>query len=318
MPYFYASDKEPVTDPTTGNAAISFFYPDFILYKSELVTSKDILGSSYLGFQYNFPHGSGTFIDTNSSTPTYFPSNVFIFKLLHTNIEGIKYGTNGTDTTQFVGELVIEHTSPTTSEKSYACFLLQNSGSDNSAITHIDVIISKWPNKSNTDNTPEKTATIKLGELINTGLSDANYINYIDVNTGNNVYVFLNPIRIRQSTANSIAGYSNRAVTKMFDINGGGSGAGGKKEKKTAKIGGDSNVNTDDIYIDCQPTGVSGDEIQTYNLPINSGALATNGQLDFMKMAINFFVFVSILSFSSIVFTPSSKFLRVSFLPIYL
>jgi hypothetical protein len=291
MPYFYNSDKNPVLDPIRAIPVISVSYPEFTLYKSELVTSRDVLESPYLGFQYNFTGGSrrGTFIDINSSTPTYFPSNVFIFKLLHTNIEGIKFGTNTDDMKQFVGELVIEHTSPATSEKSYVCFLLKSSGSDTSAITDIDKIIYKWPNVSITNETPADSITLNLQNIIDVGKE---YINYVDQNTGNNVYVFLTPIFIHESSARVIAGYSNKPVTKMFSIDGGSGSSGRKKEKKTAKIGGASNVNTDDIYIDCQPTGVSGDEIQTYNLPINSNAMATNGQLDFMKMSINFFVFV--------------------------
>jgi hypothetical protein len=49
--------------------------------------------------------------------------------------------------------------------------------------------------------------------------------------------------------------------------------------------------NDSEIYIDCQPTGVSDSEIQTYNIPIAAGLTDTIGKLDHMKTAVNFFLF---------------------------
>jgi hypothetical protein len=63
-------------------------------------------------------------------------------------------------------------------------------------------------------------------------------------------------------------------------------------EGKNNKAVLNSKENPDEIYIDCQPTGVSSKEITTYNLPINSGLAREMGQINFMKTSVHFFLFI--------------------------
>ena len=51
----------------------------------------------------------------------------------------------------------------------------------------------------------------------------------------------------------------------------------------------------DDIYIDCTPTGASEEELNTYNVPINSKMMSEKQQTDLSTMSINF-AFFTILS----------------------
>jgi VanZ family protein len=53
----------------------------------------------------------------------------------------------------------------------------------------------------------------------------------------------------------------------------------------------------EEIYIDCNPTGVSNKDIQTYNIPINSELSQEKQNMDYMKTTVNFFVFIIGLAF---------------------
>jgi hypothetical protein len=124
MSFFYTSDKKSTVD-TKNTPIIKLNYSKgYDLYYSEIVTNMDSLNSQYLSFNYAYPASSSVanFIDTTAQPQNYFTSNLFIFGLLHTNVEGIAYdiaGVNGV-----VGELIIEHTAPTSSKKVYTCFFI--------------------------------------------------------------------------------------------------------------------------------------------------------------------------------------------------
>ena len=59
----------------------------------------------------------------------------------------------------------------------------------------------------------------------------------------------------------------------------------------------------DQIYIDCSPTGASEDELNTYNVPINSKMLSEKQQTDLMLMTTNF-AFFAILSLAGYFVVP--------------
>ena len=60
---------------------------------------------------------------------------------------------------------------------------------------------------------------------------------------------------------------------------------------------------SDDVYIDCQPTGETAENIATYNLPINSNLMNDINKSDFMKTTINFFLFL-IVCFAEYMVVP--------------
>jgi hypothetical protein len=278
MSTFYVSDEKSIRG---RNIILS--YPSYNLYTSEITINNDSLGLPYLEFNYTYQQKSTNFIDASAQPQTYFTSNAYIFNLLHTNIDGV-------DPTAYVGELVIEHTAATITNKIYACFLLQSSGQPSSTRTDndIDTIVA-----TSTAKTPPASITISPSIALQSGnptIPQQNkYIKYTDNNTGNIVYVFLNPIQVNESTATTIAGYSSEAIQSMFNIYGG-------ANYSLNQTSGNTN-DTSDIYIDCSPTGVSEEEIKTYSLPIYSDMMNGKSQLDFMKTAVNFFIFVILIGF---------------------
>jgi hypothetical protein len=51
-------------------------------------------------------------------------------------------------------------------------------------------------------------------------------------------------------------------------------------------------INDEQIYIDCNLTGESEEQITTYNIPINSAMAGENAEMNYMKMTVNFFIFI--------------------------
>jgi len=58
-----------------------------------------------------------------------------------------------------------------------------------------------------------------------------------------------------------------------------------------------SGFEDEQIYINCTPTGVSQDEIKTYNIPINSELSQQQGELNYAKSVVDFFIFLIALLF---------------------
>ena len=57
-----------------------------------------------------------------------------------------------------------------------------------------------------------------------------------------------------------------------------------------------SEQSDDDIYIDCSPTGASQDELDTYEVPINSRMTSDLGQKRMEEMTTNFFFFMILVA----------------------
>lgn len=68
-----------------------------------------------------------------------------------------------------------------------------------------------------------------------------------------------------------------------------------------------SEQSDDDIYIDCSPTGASQDELDTYEVPINSRMTSDLGQRRMEEMATNFFFFVILVAITYFVSPTAYK-----------
>jgi len=82
-----------------------------------------------------------------------------------------------------------------------------------------------------------------------------------DSNPRKPVFVFTTPIQVNESTAGELKNYIS--TTSLFNVN----------APTRYTIIPKANIikqKEDEIYIDCNPAGVSDQEIQTYNVPINS------------------------------------------------
>jgi hypothetical protein len=208
--------------------------------------------------------GSLTWNDQNTvNSTTYSFNTIYLYSNTH-NISGISDSST-------VGEIVIE----SDDKKGYLCFLLKT-GSSSSTIDNFL--------KSTSD-----TTTMNLNKVIpNQDLC----IYYKDSNSNKNIFIMLNPIIISKDTEAIIktlspidqspfspnAPATNPSWYQIVDIH---------------------NVpNNNEIYIDCQPTGVSDEEIQMRNIPLNDNSSTGFTQLQAAQTVSNFAIFALILVFS--------------------
>lgn len=281
MSYFDSSNEA-----TVYKQELNYTYDDFTLYKRDIATPKDFYTLPYIKFLYSYPTPHINMFFSKINPNAWITTNAYVMGLLHNNITGLT-----DDPTSIVGELVIEH-KPMTNDngkKIYTCFLIGPNADSSATLPKNDIDnIINWPPASSPSGSVPASITTNLSQSIP---KQNNYIYYTDPTTNNIVIIFLTPILVKTENANTINGYSNEVPTgdnnkPLFSIN--------APNKYTS---GENPVNEDnsDIYIDCQPTGVSDTEIQTYSLPINSEMANNKGQLDFMKTTVNFFVFVILI-----------------------
>ena len=243
--------------------------------------SKSVLSSSI-----NIPNSSSItsdlFFVKGTAVSNYKASNLYFYPLLHDNITGI---TDNNENPNIVGELVIKLSGVDNSRDiAYACFLLEheNGGSIYSEVDKFTSLAGKSSSGGNTIN-------------LNDGITNQNYCIYYKANpTTNgiadlskivNVFVFSNPVFINSDTNNIILDPSNNFKNAApFTVN-----APTSYEIISKNI---ATINDDQIYIDCNLTGESAENVTTYNVPINSAMAGEDAEMNYMKMTVNFFIFI--------------------------
>jgi hypothetical protein len=296
MVNFNTSDEAPV-----NKQKLNYRYDNYTLYNSDLSTVTDSKNLSYIKFPYlNSPNS--VYVSMINNNNYWTTTNAYVTGVVHHNITDI------TDDNQMCGELIIEHlpVSNDNGSKLYVCFFLQEDAGAGATATNNDIDnIINWPKSSNTNvasfnialsvinNSPPPSPTGGTGtaQTRPTIPTQNNYIFYNDTITNNAVLIYLDPILIKSGNARLVEAYSSSPPTDkngnpLFSIT-----------PPNDTIIGQNPLNSDnsDIYIDCQPTGVSDEEIKTYSLPINSEMTNSMGKLDFMKTTVNFFVFVILI-----------------------
>jgi len=198
------------------------------------------------------------------------PSNIADYPFIFSNVDPAQYllenvyffgllHSSVPGSQNFVGEIVLEHKNISDSNKKlYSCFFVEKED------THTDNMIDKLRDSI------ENNATIPsdpLNSVIPNAVNGSKYYYYYDtINQANLVFMFLNPIKVSKATANWFSQRSTDS-TLLFAVE-------------------------NEIYIDCNPAGVSNETITTYNLPINSELMDSKQQMDFMKTSVNFFIFI--------------------------
>lgn len=232
---------------------------------------------------------SDLFFVHNSAVSNYKASNLYFYPLLHDNITGITDGDNGENIT---GELVIELNAVGGGETAYACFFMEYNKN------HIYSDIDKFKALIERPNSGGNTLSL------NHSIGSQDYCVYYNANPVSSsgakdaskvikVFVFSTPISINNDTqalfadqgkevkSAKAAPFTTSAPTNYVVI--------------ASNI---SNINDDQIYIDCNLTGESAETITAYNVPINSAMSSDNGEMNYMKMTINFFIFILALLFT--------------------
>jgi len=242
----------------------------------------------------------------DNNTSLYIPEKIYIHGLLHNNITGLTSGTGKDE--DIVGELVIEHKKSNNDDKIFLCILLkQTKTTIGGTPTNVENIITMKKSDSTKNAIRDGTATNKAIDSIFLDLkkdipsTNQKCVKYNDSTHENNIVIVLTePILL--GTADGSKTISElEPTTNLFSIY-----PTNNYETDTNQLGkkkaiGADDVSgafgkhgSDDIYIDCQPTGPGLEEIkemQTYNIPIGSALSQDMQKLDFMKTSVNFFLF---------------------------
>jgi hypothetical protein len=259
-------------------------------------------------YQIKLRNKEPNFIYGGLSPSSYTAKTMYLFGLLHRNISGI----SSSDKSNIVGEIVIEHTNPNKQlQKVYTCFLIKENdvsklpdGQTEEDITDnsIDGLIPLIHNKL----TPEYT--FDLSSDIPT---QTHSIHYVDKT--NHIFVFTNPIKINKDTAKFFKNEVSHK-TKLFSIY-----PTNDNSNKTLFYGSetillngtpantdgfrlmegidedDNAAETNDIWIDCSPTGESDDTVAGIrNVTIDGEYSNHKEQIDGFKMTMHFFMFILI------------------------
>jgi hypothetical protein len=241
----------------------------------------------------------------DNHTSLYIPTKMYIHGLLHNNITGLTSGTGKDE--DIIGELVIEHKKNNNDDKLFLCILLKRTKTTiGGTPTNIENIITMKKSDSSKNAIRDGTATNKAIDSIVLDLnkdipSNQKCVKYNDSTNENNIVIVLTePILL--GTADGSKTISElEPTTDLFSIH-----PRNNYETDTNQLGKNKAIGaddvsgafgkhgSDDIYIDCQPTGPGLEEIkemQTYNIPIGSALSQDMQKLDFMKTSVNFFLF---------------------------
>ena len=295
---FFEKDKSVPVD----RKFLSYTYPETILF-NQGQWEKKILASANYYYKITYPIGTGSngarLVYAKQGVPsTYTPTYMYIFSLLHNNISGIT-----DDDPTIIGELVIEHKNNSNDSKLFLCILLkaQDSafGGKNSTIDNIITMIESDPTSTSVSDSGVTNKYKNSCEMLldkQDIKKNQNCFIYKDtISPNNTVVVFTVPIQLGDAAiSNLISKFEN--TTDLFSIS-----APTNYESETSGATNSSSETSDntilgrqvvdDIYIDCQPTGTSLEDIATYNIPLSSALSNDMQKIDLMKTSVNFFLF---------------------------
>jgi hypothetical protein len=230
--------------------------------KTNEVKTKPDICSGYHITNYSPPSPS------NFSYPedkrTYRSKELYIVKPVHTIVDP-KYTT-----TPYVGEVIIKHSPSFLSDPViYLCFFLTNSYAnkppDSAPANDMDAMI-KFITKGT-----EGHLTTSLSSVIPKQTSGV-LCNNIE---GEILIIFTNPIYIKSDLS------MLTSTTGLFKIN-------DVADKLLLTSNNIATALDNNIYMDCNPTGVSNETVQTYNVPIYSEYSKDASKFATMSMTMNF------------------------------
>lgn len=255
---------------------------------------------------------------SNSSFPTvsttYKNTDCYILPVVH-NLSGVDY-------TNINYELIIKHKANSAAGYMYLCFFLQSSSS--TSTTQLDTLISNITKGEST------SSSIELNNLISMDKSTAALLYYNDSGNVDPVFVFTTPLKINTDLSTvfnknvfdkgatsdelsflfvnsnddlSIINFSN--LTSNNWPNNGSPLTGSAYYLPYQNIA--YTINGDQIYMECQPTGVSAEEILAYNVPVDSEYTKNSSELSGMRDMVSLSMFLAALVFFYFVIPPLYK-----------
>ena len=256
------TDQFNITTNIETSGKIQLLYD----YYPITIGRRDISVSNNLSATFNSLSGSPNVFYPKSSD-AYKTNKLYIHSLIHNNIIGVTCDNNGGPLrNNIVGELIIENLHVVGSDKIYLCIFLEHNFEN--VINDIDNIHILNANKNQAAN-----ISVNFNNIIPKQNTCITYSDSI-----NKVLIFTKPITINNNTYKFIKNYTNE--TNLFSI---------FPKNKNFSILPQPDIlmrNNDEIYIDCNPTGVSEETISTYNVPINSEYTEDSGKLNLMRTAV--------------------------------
>jgi hypothetical protein len=272
MSFFSLTDPN---NPVNNVDKIVYNYFSTQINRSDISTHPNAAGDdTYLEAPFPNTTASYNLVYTGGNgQKNYGTTKLYIYGLLHNNIKEVT-----TNNSNIIGELVLEHVMSTAT--AYTCFFITQAADSSKPSNDIDNIYFLLSDANSV------SANVVLNNLIPTQNNCIIYDSGSDQRKP--VFIFTTPIQVNASTAAEIKTYIK--TTTLFNIN----------APTRYTIIPKANIlkqQDDEIYIDCNPTGESDENIQTYNVPINSAYSDQKNNMDFMKTTINFFTFIVGLAF---------------------
>ena len=205
------------------------------------------------------------FVLENEDMQSFSAKNIYFTKVIHY-----------TDTQDdLVGQVIVEHTNNT-----FTVFPLMI-GNNVTSNTELDYILS------GTSYNDYKDVTLNYGIRQQT-----NCYHYNDESSS--IYVFNTPIEINTSPSLTT---DSSGLSKYVENN-------SQINYNLIQQRNISKQSSDDIYMDCSPTGASQEELDTYEVPINSRMKEELGVKRSEEMVTYFFFFMCLVAFSYFVSPP--------------
>ncbi len=282
--------KEPSSDKEKN---IIYTFPKTTVVSSEIEKKNDRITLNY-NTSHTYPNL------TIKDYINYSAYNITITKVVHNifpniteenNVNPDYLDTDGNN--KIIGEMFIKHR-PTanTGNHLYLCFLLINNNSTKHT-NDIDKLIKM-------SQTNDSFQDIWISNSIPKQIHEpATAVTYDSKN--NKIIVFLTPIPINKSSANIISNLESYNFEDQFlgtfdNLIDDPSIAG---DKRTYMLHQTQHVNKhtseDKIYIKCHPTGASAEEINTYNVPVESEYTKQASEIELKNTSLNLILFTGIL-----------------------
>lgn len=284
--------------------------PDFnkqLVYDFKDTSVKPNSTGTYFKTSLSDP-GNASLIYTNNTNTTYTTSNLYVYRVLHSNITDV---TDGNST--IVGELVVELKPSTGSTKAYMCFLLESTPT---GISQVNTPIDNLLDPANAG----KSITININSFLSS--MDACIV-YTETTNKNTVFIFTQSIFITSTSYNTITGTGSGydSTTTLFNV--GAPTQYSKIPSANIKMSGKN-----EILIECSPTTVV-DSFQTWTsstnpiiegmnsgpsinlVPSLSDAAKKDQIVDFSKMAAFACIFITTIIVCYLSVPPLYKFFVV-------
>ena len=267
--------SKPIND---DNILLVYNYPKVNINKNEIITN-----ASKTQMEMTFFNGTpdpNIIYTVDGTNVVYKHKKAYFNRLIHNNISDL---TNATPNDY--GELILEHSAPGSVIPIYVCFLLEyNSGE--ATVNDIDKMIGF------SGQTAHIHAGIELNDFITPQSGCIIYDSTIN-NVKSTVFVFTTPIPINSASKEIIKECSS--AEGKFQV-----------EPATYIVLPGRSISLpdpDQIYINCNPTGESTDEVDGYFQPTDSAGVAEQDARSAMYTMHLFAVFMMV-SVGVVAFVP--------------